>query len=79
MSGGQPPGSFSGGADLSCYTRAEALRLDRTIRQSETIHGRVVPRWNTAVACGFVENTTAVCWQFDPTQRAFVSVGGWTT
>jgi hypothetical protein len=70
---------FSGGADLSCYTRADAERLDRSIRQSETIHGRIAPRWDTTIACGFIEDTIAVCWQFDPASRAFVRIGGWTT
>ena len=70
---------FSGGAGLSCYTRAEARRLDRTIRRSDTIHGRVAPRWNTTIVCGFVEDTIAVCWQFDPATRGFVTIGGWTT
>ena len=70
---------FSGGADLSCYTRAEAQRLDRTIRQSATIHGRITPRGNTTIACGFIEDTIAVCWQFDPSTGAFVTIGGWTT
>lgn len=70
---------FSGGADLSCYTRAEAQRLDRTIRRSDTVHGRIAPRWNTTIVCGFIENTTAACWQFDPAKRVFVTIGGWTT
>jgi hypothetical protein len=70
---------FSGGADLSCYTRADAQRVDRTIRQSETIQGRIAPRWATTIACGFIEDTIAVCWQFDPASRAFVKIGGWST
>lgn len=54
---------FNGRADLSCYTRAEAEKLERSIRQSETIHGQIAPRWNTTVVCGFTDNTTAHCWQ----------------
>jgi hypothetical protein len=71
--------AFKGGADLSCYTRPEAARLDRSIRQSETIHGQVTPRWNTTVVCGFIDDTTAQCWQYSPVDRTFVTVGGWTT
>ena len=70
---------FMGRADLSCYTRAEAEKLERSIRQSETIDGRIAPRWNTTVVCGFTDNTTAHCWQYSPGDRTFVTVGGWTT
>jgi hypothetical protein len=71
--------SFSRKPDLSCYSRAEAEKLDRSIRQSETIHGQITPRWNTTVVCGFVDDTTAECWQYSPTDRLFVRVGRWTT
>ena len=71
--------AFKGRADLSCYTRTEAEQLDRSIRQSETIHGQVTPRWNTTVVCGFTDDTTAQCWQYSPTDRAFTTVGQWTT
>jgi hypothetical protein len=70
---------FSGGADLSCYTRAEARRLNRSIASSETISGSITPRWNTSVVCAFVEDTSAVCWQYSPSGRAFVKIGDWTT
>lgn len=70
---------FVGGADLSCYSPSEARRLDRSIRESETIDGEIAPRWRTTVVCGFVDDTTAVCWQYSPDARAFVKVGGWTT
>jgi hypothetical protein len=71
--------AFAGRADLSCHTRAEAEQLDRSIRQSETIHGQVTPRWSTTVVCGFTDDTTAQCWQYSPADHAFVKVGGWTT
>ncbi len=70
---------FSGGADVACYTATEARKLDRGIRASETIHGQVTPRFSTAVVCAFVEDTSAVCWQYSPVTRAFVRVGRWTT
>ncbi len=72
-------GAYKGRPEVSCYSRAEARRLNDTIRQSQTIHGEVTPRWNTAVVCGFVEETSAVCWQHSPDGRAFVKVGGWVT
>jgi hypothetical protein len=72
-------GTFARAADLSCYTRVEATKLDATIRHSETIHGHVAPRWNTTVVCGFSEETTAACWQYSPADRAFVKVGEWVT
>jgi hypothetical protein len=72
-------GTFTGDADLSCYSRAEAETLDGTIRQSETIRGRVVPRWNTTVVCGFLDETSAECWQYAPASRTFVKVGQWVT
>jgi hypothetical protein len=71
--------SYTDGADLSCYTRAEARKLNDSIRRSETIHGQITPRWSTAVICAFVDGTTAVCWQYSPTERVFVKVGGWVT
>jgi hypothetical protein len=72
-------GSFTGGADLNCYSRAAARKLNDTIASSETIHGRVTPRWNTTVVCAFVDDVTSACWQYSPTDRAFVRVGGWVT
>lgn len=71
--------AFQGDADLTCYTRDEARRLDSTIKQSETIQGGVRPRWNTTVVCGFVDNTSAFCWQYSTALRRFVEVGRWTT
>jgi hypothetical protein len=71
--------AFSEGVDLSCYTRSEAGKLNATIRQSETIQGEINPRWNTTVICGFIDDTTAVCWQYSATDKGFVKVGGWTT
>jgi len=71
--------AYSGRADLSCYSPAGARRLNRTLASSETISGRVSPRWNTTVVCGFVENTSAVCWQYSPTRGEFVKIGDLTT
>lgn len=70
---------FSGRPDLSCYTRAQADDLSRSIKQSETIHGQIAPRFSTTVVCAFTDDTTARCWQYSPTDSAFVEVGGWTT
>jgi hypothetical protein len=71
--------AFSGNADLSCYTPADARKLDRTIRSSDTIHGSIKPEWNTTVVCAFVDDTTSVCWQYSPRKRAFVKIGEWAT
>jgi hypothetical protein len=71
--------AFTGGADLSCYTPAEARKLDDAIENSEAIHGGIAPRWRTTVVCGFVDNTHAVCWQYSPSSRTFVKVGEWIT
>lgn len=70
---------FSGRPDLSCYTRTQADDLNRSLKQSETIHGQVTPRFSTTVVCAFTDNTTARCWQYSPTDSAFVDVGSWTT
>ncbi len=64
---------------LACYTPAQARKLNATLSRSETIEGKITPRWSTTVVCGFVDNTTAVCWQYSPVERKFVRVGGWTT
>ena len=71
--------SFTRGAELSCYSRAEAEKLNVTIGQSDTIHGQITPRWSTTVVCGFVDGTMAVCWQHSPGERVFVEVGHWVT
>jgi hypothetical protein len=71
--------SFTRGADLSCYTRAEARKLDVVIGHSETIHGHITPRRSTAVVCAFVDDTTSVRWQYSPADVVFVKVGGWVT
>jgi len=70
---------FEGSPSLACYTPAEARKLDAAMSQSETIEGRITPRWSTTVACGFVDDTTAVCWQYSPVDGGFVKVGGWIT
>lgn len=70
---------FKGTPDLSCYTPAEARKLGESIRASETIRGRVEPAFSTTVVCGFVDATSAVCWQYSPAARAFVEVGEWQT
>jgi len=70
---------YAGGADLSCYSRADAEALNASIGESETVQGRITPRSDTTVVCGFVTNTEAVCWQYSPTEHAFVRVGGWIT
>ena len=72
-------GPFTRRPDLSCYTRAEADRLNVTIGRSDTIHGQLAPRWNTAVICAFADDTVAVCWQYSPDEGVFVRVGGWVT
>ena len=70
---------FSSVGQVSCYTRAAALKLDATIRKSETIHGSIEPRFDTTVVCTFIDDTTAMCWQYAPAVRDFVKVGQWTT
>ena len=71
--------NFRSGAHLSCYTPAEAKKVSITISRSETIEGRITPRWSTTVVCGFVDGATSVCWQYSPVDSKFVRVGGWTT
>ncbi|MEO8193498.1 MAG: hypothetical protein ABI681_06580 [Gemmatimonadales bacterium] len=71
--------AFAGTADLSCYTPAQARELDRSIRDSEGVHGTVTLRWSTTVVCGFVDDTHSICWQYSPVRQAFVKVGEWIT
>jgi hypothetical protein len=71
--------AFEGKPDLSCYSRAQARALHRDIQRSETLSGRIAPRFDTTIICGFVDPTTATCWQYSPAERAFVEVGGWST
>ena len=72
-------GSYTGRADLACYTPAEAQKLHVAIQQSDTIEGGIASQWGTTVVCAFVDATTSVCWQYSPTDRRFVRVGGWVT
>jgi hypothetical protein len=74
-----PLASFTDKPDLSCYSRPQARDLHRDIQRSETLSGRVAPRYNTTTVCGFVDATTATCWQYSPAERMYVEVGGWTT
>jgi hypothetical protein len=71
--------AFEGKPDLSCYSRAQARDLHRDIQRSETLSGRIAPRFQTTTICGFVDATTATCWQYSPAEREYVEVGGWTT
>jgi hypothetical protein len=75
----QELGAFTRRPDLSCYRRAEAEQLSVVIGRSPTIHGQITPRWNVAVICAFVDDTTSVCWQYSPDDGVFVKVGGWIT
>lgn len=70
---------FNGAPDLACYTPAEARKLDASIRKSDTISGQVTPLFATTVVCAFVDNTSALCWQYSTAARAFVKVGEWET
>jgi hypothetical protein len=70
---------FEGKPDLSCYSRAQARDLHREIQRSDTLSGRVAPRFDTTTICAFVEATTATCWQYSPAERMYIEVGGWTT
>jgi hypothetical protein len=65
--------------ELACYTLAEARKLNQSIRSSATISGGVAPAFTTTVVCAFVEDTSAVCWQYSAKARAFVKVGEWQT
>lgn len=71
--------AFTGRPDLACYTPAAARKLNRDISRSATINGQIAPRWRTTVVCAFVNDTSAVCWQYSPTDRMFVKVGAWVT
>jgi hypothetical protein len=71
--------AFTDKPELSCHSRAQARDLHRDIQRSETLSGRVAPRFDTTTICGFVDATTATCWQFSPAERVYVEVGGWTT
>jgi hypothetical protein len=66
-------------AELSCYTRAQALKLHDTLEKSQTLHGSLEPRFDTTVVCTFVDDTAATCWQYSPAVRDFVKVGQWKT
>lgn len=70
---------FNNAPDLACYTRAEARKLNEAIRASDTISGGIAPLFPTTIVCAFVENTEAVCWQYAPRSRSFVTVGQWHT
>ena len=70
---------FSDRGEVSCHTRADAVKLAVTILQSKAIHGSIEPRFDTTVICGFVDDTTATCWQYSPAARDFVKVGQWST
>jgi hypothetical protein len=71
--------TYSGRPDLACYTDEAAKKLDVSIQESNTIHGNVTPRSKTTVVCGFTDDTSATCWQYSPSDRAFVKVGQWVT
>ena len=72
--------AFKETPNLACYGRAEARTLGRSLQQSaDIVQGNLAPRWNTTVVCGFIDNTSAECWQYSPDARAFVSVGRWVT
>jgi hypothetical protein len=71
--------TFEGKPDLSCYSRGQARDLHRDIQRSDTLSGRVAPRYDTTTVCAFVDATTATCWQYSPAERTYIEVGGWTT
>lgn len=72
-------GGFTGGADVSCYSPAEAQKMSDTIRQSDTVQGSITPQYSTTLVCAFIDDTSAVCWQYSPSKGAFVKVGSWVT
>jgi hypothetical protein len=70
---------YADAPELACYSPAEARKLNESIRSSATISGAVAPPFATTVVCAFVEDTSAVCWQYSAWARAFVKVGEWQT
>jgi len=72
-------GPYAEAPELACYTAADARKLNESIRRSATISGSVTPAFATTVVCAFVEDTSAVCWQYSAKARAFVKVGEWQT
>ncbi len=72
-------GACAEAPELACYTAADARKLNESIRRSATISGSVTPAFATTVVCAFVEDTSAVCWQYSAKARAFVKVGDWQT
>ena len=70
--------TFEGKPDVSCYSRTQARDLHREIQRSDTVSGRVAPRFSTTTICAFVDATTARCWQYSPAERMYVDVGGWS-
>jgi len=70
---------YADGAEVSCFTRAEAQDLSKTLANMKAVHGSIRPRFDTTVVCAFLSNSEAACWQCSPAGRAFVRSGGWVT
>jgi hypothetical protein len=71
--------SFSGGPDLACYSPERGQETEREHRRLRDHSRWISPTFKTTVVCAFVDDTSAVCWQYSPATRAFVKVGGWVT
>ncbi len=72
-------GAYAAEAELQCLSPKQATARNRDIAQSEGIEGQIVPNGQLDVVCGFIDDTEATCWGFDPKRKAVVRRGGWAT
>ncbi|WP_255991958.1 hypothetical protein [Chitinolyticbacter albus] len=68
------------GAELQCLSPAQVAERNRNIADSGGIlEGYIAPNGKLDVVCGFIDDTEAACWGYDPKRKTVVSRGGWIT
>lgn len=65
--------------ELQCMNAKEALAHEKSINESEGIHGFLKMQKGSGLLCYFTDQTQAKCWAYDKTKKALVEAGGWST
>lgn len=65
--------------ELQCMNAKDALAHEKSINESEGIHGFLRNPLKSGLLCYFIDETQAKCWAYDKTKKALVEAGGWST
>jgi hypothetical protein len=63
--------------EVQCLSAMEVRRRNRAFSKMEAVEGSITSTTAFDTICFFTEPTQAACYEYDPTKKQFVVVGGW--